>query len=649
VALLTALALSLPAGAYGQSGGELPEQLRVIADVRFQGMKHLGKRQLKAANLKTRRPSSLPWRERPSLRLDYLRADTASIAALYRHYGYLDARATWRLESTRDPAAAKVVFVIEEGARSHITNVALAGVHAFKARELDRLLLAQPGRAYDPAFLPIDTLHLAALYQERGYRPHTLAGATRGAPDSLAIAVNYRVNEGPRYTIGRVDYEATGHLRESLARRELLLHPGDVYRRSRVEQSVQRLYDTGLYSQIQVSSLIDTSAGKLDLLLHVAERRARWVDLGIGSGSVDLFRFTGEWGHRNLDTRGLLGSLNGVLALEEQRRDSRSDTQVLRMSDGRAAAGLVEPWLFGVRLQGSGSLFYEDVSDARDARFLQRRDSRGVELGLLHEFSRMFRASLTGHTALVHQSYDVFLTAPDSVRDSLATVLERYWDNGYGLLLIRDSRDDRITPTRGSLQTVALEVGGGPLKGASRYRKVQLVSSWYTTRPNNWQVATRLSGGIIGPRGSADFGGSDDPRVAAVPQDRRFYIGGVNSLRGFGEGTIVPGGGLAMVLGNAELRVPVMGPFGAEFFVDAGNVWRETNQLRLADVAWPWLAGRMSSEAVRYSYGLGARLMLPFGPLRLDLAWSRHPEFPHSRVFGKLRGFAYQIAIGPSF
>jgi hypothetical protein len=41
-------------------------------------------------------------------------------------------------------------------------------------------------------------------------------------PDSLAVAVNYRVSEGPRYTIGRVDYEGTGHLRESLARRELL-------------------------------------------------------------------------------------------------------------------------------------------------------------------------------------------------------------------------------------------------------------------------------------------------------------------------------------------------------------------------------------------------------------------------------------------
>ena len=81
-ALFAALMLMVPVSASAQSGGELPEQLRVISGVRFRGTKHLGPRQLKAANLKTRKPSRLPWRERPSLRLDYLRADTAAIAAL---------------------------------------------------------------------------------------------------------------------------------------------------------------------------------------------------------------------------------------------------------------------------------------------------------------------------------------------------------------------------------------------------------------------------------------------------------------------------------------------------------------------------------------------------------------------------------------
>src|SRR6185369_5262565 len=116
------------------------------------------------------------------------------------------------------------------------------------------------------------------------------------------------------------DYESAGKIKESLARRELLLKPGETFRRSYLERSVQRLYDTGLYSQVQVSSAIDTSAAKLDMLLRVSERKPRWVDLGIGSGSVDLLRFTGAWGNRNLNHNALMGSLTGELTMDQQQK-----------------------------------------------------------------------------------------------------------------------------------------------------------------------------------------------------------------------------------------------------------------------------------------------------------------------------------------
>lgn len=663
LALVAALLLPFPAAAPAQVQGELPEQLRTIAEVQVRGMKKLPRRTLKQANLKTRRPSLLPWRDKPSLRLDYLRADTAAIASLYRHHGYLDARVHWVIEPTRDPSAARVVFTVTEGPLSRVATVELSGVTAFHEREVRRVLLARPRRAYDPAFLGIDTLQISRLYQERGYRPHTLASARRGEPDPTAIHVRYDVAEGPRYVIGSIDYEGTGRLREQLARRELLVRPGDFYRRSRLEESIQRLYDTGLYSQVQISTLVDTTVGQLDLLLRVAERRPRWVDLGIGSGSADLFRFEGAWGHRNLDSKGLLGSISGQLALDRQRTSVDDESQTLRLRHGRASAGLVEPWLLGLRLQGRSALFYEEDHDDRDARFLQHRDSRGVELGLLREFSRIFRGSLTGHTALVHQSYDVFLTVPgvpDSVQNEFRAALSdsllgRYWDNGIALSLVRDTRDDRITTDRGSLQTAIAEMAGGPLRGASSYEKYQFSSSWYSPRANGWTMAVRVQGGVMGPIGDAqdDFApGTEDERVRRVPKERRFFIGGVNSLRGWGENSVPGDGGLAMLLANVEARIPLWGPLGAEVFVDAGNVWARPEYIKVTNFTAPWLGYRAGPGEVRYSYGVGARLLLPFGPLRADLAWCDHPEFDPRRadipVLGKQR-FAFQFAIGPSF
>ena len=127
---------------------------------------------------------------------------------------------------------------------------------------------------------------------------------------------------------------------------------------------MQRLYDTGLYSQVQVSSAIDTNQAKLDMLLRVTGRRPRWVDLGIGSGSVDLLRFTGAWGNRNLDHNALLGSLGGELTVDQQRRSFDDQSRVVRVRYGHGSANLVEPWLFGLRLQGQTGVFHMDLVDS---------------------------------------------------------------------------------------------------------------------------------------------------------------------------------------------------------------------------------------------------------------------------------------------
>ena len=653
--LAAACALGLVAGAgrlNAQTTGDLPEQLRVIADVRFRGTKHLSHGQLKQAHLKTRDPSWTPWHEQPTLRLDYLRAETAAITALYRHYGFLDARAHWVIEPTPDPEAARVVFVVEEGPRSKIAEVKLEGVHEFKLHELTRALLAKPKRPFDPAFLALDTLKLSVLYQERGHRPHTAAEYTRGSPDSLAITVTYRIDEGARYTVGRIDYESTGKLKPSLARRELLVKTGETFRRSYLERSVQRLYDTGLYSQVQVSSAIDTSQARLDMLLRVSERRPRWVDLGIGSGSVDLLRFTGAWGNRNLDHNALLGSLGGELTVDQQRKSLEDQSRVVRVRYGHGSANLVEPWLFGLRLQGQTGVFYEGGTDDRDPRFLQRRDSRGVEAGLSREFSNIFKGSVSAHSALVHQSYEVLVVPTSGLQDTVSNSLGRYYDNGLALSLFRDTRDDRITPGRGSLQALVAELAGGPLKGASSFRKLVLVSSWYTPRANGWTIATRFSGGVMGPTGSdtSTFQpGTQDSVVARVPRERRFFIGGVNSMRGFDENSILQDGGLAMLLLNVEARIPLRGPFGAEAFVDVGNVWSRTEFIQLSDFILPWEAAHSDPGDIRYTAGVGARLLLPFGPLRMDLTWSKHPDFRGTVIRSRPFPFNVQFAIGPSF
>jgi outer membrane protein assembly factor BamA len=94
---------------------------------------------------------------------------------------------------------------------------------------------------------------------------------------------------------------------------------------------------------------------------------------------------------------------------------------------------------------------------------------------------------------------------------------------------------------------------------------------------------------------------------------------------------------------NVELRVPVVGPFGVEGFVDAGNVWARPEYVTW-DAFTPDFGETLGPNDLRVAFGVGARVNLPFGPLRLDFAWSTRPDERGAYLRGRP-----QFAIGPSF
>jgi len=169
-------------------------------------------------------------------------------------------------------------------------------------------------------------------------------------------------------------------------------------------------------------------------------------------------------------------------------------------------------------------------------------------------------------------------------------------------------------------------------------------------------MAIRLRGGVINPFGPEDsIAASPDPQVARVPLNDRFRTGGVNSLRGYGENLLPPApasGGLAMLLANLELRVPVarlpvLGNFGFEFFIDAGNVWARPEYILLHQFRPSISHTPVTDQDVRYVFGIGPRLDLPIGPLRVDFSWNARPS-AEGTGFRNYLERRISFAIGPS-
>jgi outer membrane protein insertion porin family len=163
---------------------------------------------------------------------------------------------------------------------------------------------------------------------------------------------------------------------------------------------------------------------------------------------------------------------------------------------------------------------------------------------------------------------------------------------------LRDATVQSEGTIRGYRVAGRVERAGGWLPGAFNY--VSLSGDVrYDHAVAGATLAGRVQYGSIDPRGPK----SD------VPFSRRYFLGGAESVRGWGRFEVspysasLPIGGQSLFAASGEIRLPVAGPIGAVVFADAGNVWED---------AWTL------SLDVHSSAGVGVRYRSRFGLLRLD-------------------------------
>jgi outer membrane protein insertion porin family len=167
----------------------------------------------------------------------------------------------------------------------------------------------------------------------------------------------------------------------------------------------------------------------------------------------------------------------------------------------------------------------------------------------------------------------------------------------------RDTRDDILYPSRGTLQSVLLETGL-PF-GDLSYYKLQYTHSTY------WPVYRDL---VLMAR--ADLGWGDGISGKPLPFFKAFFAGGVNSVRGYDTASLGPRdifgnalGGRRKIVGNLEAFYPILKgdkAVRASVFADAGQIWANGDQ--------------SDNESFRFSAGVGLAWNSPIGPLKFSYA-----------------------------
>ncbi len=153
-------------------------------------------------------------------------------------------------------------------------------------------------------------------------------------------------------------------------------------------------------------------------------------------------------------------------------------------------------------------------------------------------------------------------------------------------------------PNWGDKQLIAMEYSDPAFGSDTRLARFRGRSAWIRSAGENHRGLFRVNGGAI----MAD-------KIEDVPPSMRFFVGGDNSLRGYGYETIAPRddqgklrGGQYMLTSSLEYQYRVYGDWWGAVFYDYGSAWIDEPE---------WKRGT----------GVGVRWASPVGPIRLDFAF----------------------------
>ncbi len=538
---------------------------------------------------------------------ELLKRDTAFLAYHYQSEGYLKVQVTApKVYLSRDKKWLTLTFHVQEGEKYHIRNVGIEGDILTTQEELISKLKARPKALYNRKDVEQDLTLISSLYGDQGYAFANIQPAIIPHDEDRTADVIYHVRKGGKVYIERINVAGNTTTRDKVIRRELLVKENTLYNETRLRQSKERIEALGYFQEVNFATPRGSADNRIIVNIAVKEKPTGTFSLGAGFSSVEHFIFTASIAKDNFLGYGVSGQFSTELS-------SKRQLFILSLEDPYF---LDSNWILGV----SG---YRTVNVFTDFD----RKSFGGSLSLGH---RIFESSTfrLGYQAESVDVSDFRTTVPALFTQNLSG-----FTSSMSVGLQRDTRNNRLFPTRGMYQSFTSEFAG--LGGDNEF--IRLTENFRYYQPI-WK-------GLVG-KVNFTMAQISSLNNRPVPLFERYFLGGVNSLRGYELRSIGPAvrmpnspqggdnrfvyGGNKMLQLNAELEFPIYDPAGfkAVTFVDLGNAFAEDENFSVKDL--------------RADYGVGLRWNSPLGPLRFE--WG----FPFKRNAGE-EPVIFNFTIGSFF
>jgi outer membrane protein insertion porin family len=518
------------------------------------------------------------------LKEDALERDLGRIGAYYHNQGYVDAKVGRPMIQRKD-AWLYITIPIEEGSRYGVGQV---GIEEDFFKDKERLL-SELKITQEPVFsqqvLRQDILKLTDLYADEGFAYADITPRIEKDPEKKVVNITLLVNTGPCVKFERIEIVGNTRTRDKVIRRELRVKELEPFSASGFRKSSQRLNRLGYFKDVNLTPSKGSSEEYMNLKVEVEEQATGTFSIGAGYSSVENLMLMGEISQRNFLGKGQSLSFRGILGSETN----------------RYSLNFVEPYFRDTRLLLGIEMYsweyeYDDYT----------KESMGGAV----RFGYPMTDDLNAFIKLRMDDTDISDYADNAskiIQDSLDIHVTRSISTG----LTYDTRDDYYNPAHGWNNRASVEYAGGLLGGDSAFVKLEGDVSYYHPI---WKA-------IIGHVRSG-IGYVTEGSGGKLPIYEKFFLGGIDSVRGFKYGRISPIdpetgdriGGEYMGFMQIETVFPVLKNMGLNgvCFLDMGNVWAKDSGYDLGDL--------------RKSVGLGVRWLSPMGPLRIEWGYNIDKE-----------------------
>lgn len=553
-----------------------------ISKVSIEGTKELDESDVKGEMLLSER-SMISWITGTGvLKEELIERDSAAISSYYLDRGFMDITVgAAKIDYTEE--GIEITFPISEGQRYKLGDVKLAGDLIDTQEKLEQLIklddLAKDNDYFKLSAMQDDARKLGDRYADFGYAYAEVTPRTMKRPEGEPIVdVTYIIDKKHKVYVRRVMVEGNNKTRDNVILREMRLTDNEPFDGSKLRRSTERLNKLGFFEMAEAELVPTANEDEVDLKIKVKERPTGALMGGVGYSTFSSVGVTGTLMERNLWGKGYNVALQAAFS-------GRRDAYTFSFTNPR--------------LNDTNLSIGTDLYHLRDDYIDYRKRTTGGILRFGYPIGE-YTTLGWGYRLDAYELYDL--------EDDASKLIEKYATgqrfSSVGLGRIVRDTTNRERPTSGNIDSISVEYGGGVLAGDDDFISLTAEHQTYYELAQDHVLHVRAKGAALFNNGSDE-----------VPVFERFWMGGIDSVRGYDSRNLVPRdpltndriGGTRMAFANLEYIWSVNNEIGVNLvpFFDIGfNIDK--------DNPYKW------SDEIKRSYGMELRWRSPMGDLRFS-------------------------------